>query len=115
MNILNFKNINILSLALAFSLLVPSVQANEFGISDLEYQEIESRVNSMNFSELNARRALLLKEKAALQNSDDSGSIMAELSAIQKALIAIAGLGAISALTDDDDDDGPVLDTTCLS
>ena len=115
MNILNFKNVNILSIALAFILLVPNVQANEFGISDLEYQEIESRVNSMNFSELNARRALLLKEKAALQSSDDSGSIMAELSAIQKALIAIAGLGAISALTDDDDDDPEpvvVVDTT---
>ena len=114
MNILNFKNINILSIALAFILLVPNVQANEFGISDLEYQEIESRVNSMNFSELNARRALLLKEKAALQSSDDSGSLMAELSAIQKALIAIAGLGAISALTDDDDDSEPVVvaDTT---
>ena len=57
MNILNFKNVNILSIALAFVLLVPNVQANEFGISDLEYQEIESRVNSMSFSELNARRA----------------------------------------------------------
>ena len=68
MNILNFKNINILSLALAFSLLVPSVQANEFGISDLEYQEIESRVNSMNFSE---------PTKAHVANAPDQGNVVA--------------------------------------
>mgnify|MGYP001378882284 CR=1 FL=1 len=107
MNIIKFKNLNVLSIALAFCLLVPNVQANEFGISDMEYQQIESRVNKMNFSELNDRRALLLREQAAYQSSGGSGSSsararLAELSAIQKALIAIAGLGAISALADDD-------------
>ena len=107
MNMQNFKNINILSIALAFCLLVPNVQANEFGISDLKYQEIENRVNTMSLEQLNARRSMLINEQV---NDSGSGSasksgrlreIAAELSAIQKALIAIAGLGAISALTDD--------------
>ena len=61
MNMQNFKNINILSIALAFCLLVPNVQANEFGISDLKYQEIENRVNSMSLEQLNARRSMLIK------------------------------------------------------
>jgi hypothetical protein len=108
MNMQNFKNINILSIALAFFLLVPNVQANEFGISDLKYQEIENRVNTMSLEQLNARRAMLINEQESMSGSSGSSSnsgrlreIAAELSTIQKALIAIAGLGAISALTDD--------------
>ena len=107
MNMQNFKNINILSIALAFCLLVPNVQANEFGISDLKYQEIENRVNTMSLEQLNARRAMLINEQESMSGSGSASNsgrlreIAAELSAIQKALIAIAGLGAISALTDD--------------
>ena len=103
----NFKNINILSIALAFCLLVPNVQANEFGISDLKYQEIENRVNTMSLEQLNARRSMLINEQESMSGSGSASNsgrlreIAAELSAIQKALIAIAGLGAISALTDD--------------
>ena len=69
----------------------------------------------MSIEQLNARR-LVLPEQASLQegveaeagNSSSSGTlrsrlaeVTAELSAIQKALLAIAGLGAVSALTDD--------------
>ena len=103
MNMQNFKNINILSIALAFCLLVPNVQANEFGISDLKYQEIENRVNTMSLEQLNARRAMLINEQESMSGSGSASNsgrlreIAAELSAIQKALIAIAGLGAISA------------------
>jgi hypothetical protein len=113
----NFKNINILSLALAFCLAVPNVQANEFGISDQKLQDIETKVNSMSFEQLNASRSMLIDEQEELNNSGGSGAsgrlkeIAAELSTIQKALIAIAGLGAISALTNDgySDDVPPVI------
>ncbi len=109
---INLKKINILSIFIAFCLLItPNLQANEFGISDQKFQEIESSVNSMSFEQLNARRAMLIKEQANLnegsEGSTSSGAasrlreILAELSAIQKALVAVAGLGAISALTDD--------------
>ena len=109
MNIIKFKNLNVLSIALAFCLLVPNVQANEFGISDSMYQEFENRVNSMSLEQLNARRMVLLAEDSP---SDET---RAELSMIQKALIAIAGLGALSALTDDDkkvDTVAPVITVT---
>ncbi len=109
---INLKKINILSIFIAFCLLItPNLQANEFGISDQKFQEIESSVNSMSFEQLNARRAMLIKEQANLnegsEGSTSSGAasrlreILAELSAIQKALVAVAGLWRISALTDD--------------
>jgi hypothetical protein len=108
MKITKFKNINILSVALAFCLLTPNVEANEFGLTDQKYQEIENRVNSMSLEQLTTRRSMLLDEQEQINSSSGSASrsgrlkeIAAELSAIQKALVAIAGLGAISALTDD--------------
>ena len=114
---INFKNINILSLALVFCLAIPNAQANEFGIPDKKLQDIETRVNSMSLEQLNAARSMLIDEQEALNSSTGSASsgrlkeIAAELSTIQKALIAIAGLGAISALTDDgySDDVPPVI------
>ena len=103
----NFKML--LGLALTVILVSPSLHANEFGISDLKYQQIENRVNSMSLQQLNARKSSLLDEEEAINSSSLGSSqknnrlreIAAELSAIQKAVIAIAGLGAISALTDD--------------
>ena len=108
----NFKQLYILSFALSFCLLTINIEANEFGISDQKFQEIESRVNSMSIEQLNARRSMLLNEQDSINSSGSSSAgsgrlkeIAAELSSIQKALIAIAGLGAISALTDDGYDD----------
>jgi hypothetical protein len=110
----DFKNYNFLSLFLALSLVVPSViSANEFGLSDSKYYAIQERVNAMSIDELNSRSIQLNKEKSSLNaQAEDNPSvssnitsrlneIAAELSFIQKALIAIAGLGAVSALTDD--------------
>ena len=114
----NFKNANLLTFGIALCLaMVSPLHANEYGISDQRLNEITTRVNSMSFEQLNARVVALKTEQRTLQNSlqanGDSGSsqagtvrtrlaeITAELSTIQKALIAIAGIGAISALTDD--------------
>ena len=99
--------------ALVFCLLLTSnVYANDYGITDQKLNEIEARVNKMSIEQLNERRNILLAEQASLQEEADNSSvgsagnsrlaeIAAELSTIQKALIAIAGLGAVSALTDD--------------
>ena len=109
---------------MAFSL-ITNIHANDYGISDQKLEEIENRVKSMNLEQLNDRRSELIVERANLEanmqegsqgavatsGSSQLGAVIAELSAIQKALIAIAGLGAISALTDDGYDDNvpPVL------
>jgi hypothetical protein len=114
----NFNNkTNLLTFAVVFCLIGSlSVQANEYGISDQRLNEITTRVNSMSFEQLNARAVTLKAEQRTLENSlqaGESGSsqagsartrlaeIAAELSTIQKVLVAIAGLGAVSALTDD--------------
>ena len=100
--------------ALVFCLLLASnVYANDYGVTDQKLSEIEARVNKMSIEQLNARKNILLSEQASLSADVDeentassSGSsrlseIAAELSAIQKALIAVAGLGAVSAFTDE--------------
>jgi hypothetical protein len=88
-------------------------------LSPEKISEIESNVNSMGIKELQDRRAFLLEQEANILNQPNvlqagaEGSstasrlagIRAELSAIQKALIAILGVGAISALSDDGYDD----------
>jgi hypothetical protein len=84
-------------------------------LSPEKISEIEKSVNSMGVKELQDRRAFLLEEESKILNqtnvlqADAEGSssasrlstIRAELSAIQKALIAVLGVGAISALSDD--------------
>ena len=61
----------------------------------------------MNAKQLQQRMFALEEEKASLQSNGGSGvvkrlaEINAELSMIQKALIAVLGVGAVSALTDD--------------
>ena len=81
--------------------------------------EIESRVDSMSLSELQDRRSYLMRTERQLMATQSStqnpstvkssssrlAEIRAELSAIQKALLAIAGLAAINSLTDDGYDD----------
>ena len=77
--------------------------------------DIESRVDSMSLNELQDRRSFLKREERQLMATQSStqnpstvkstsgrlAEIRAELSAIQKALLAIAGVAAINALTDD--------------
>ena len=114
------KHLNILGVVLALFMFVPNSVANEFGITDAQLSEIQTRVNSMSPAQLNNRYAELKSEQRMLEaqaseNPSQSGSgsssanrlaeIYAELSQIQKVLVAIAGLGAISALTDDGYDD----------
>ena len=75
MKITKFKNINILSVALAFCLLItPNVEANEFGLTDQKYQEIENRVNSMSLEQLTTRRSMLLDEQEQINSSSGSAS-----------------------------------------
>ena len=97
-------------------------------ISDVtiaEMSDIESRVGSMNVSELQDRRSYLLREERSLMVTQSStqnpstvksvggrlAEIRAELSAIQKVLLAAVGVAAISSLTDDgyNDDVPPVI------
>ena len=77
--------------------------------------DIESRVDSMSLSELQDRRSFLMREERSLMATQEStqnpstvkssssrlAEIRAELSAIQKALIAVVGVGAINALSSD--------------
>ena len=82
-----------------------------------QMSEIDTRVDSMSLSELQDRRSFLLRQERQLMATQAStqnpstvkttsgrlAGIRAELSAIQKALIAIVGVAAINSLTDDDD------------
>ena len=84
-------------------------------VSPERLSQIDSTVGSMSMNELRDRRAFLINEQAYLQDTQDStqnpstvkstsgrlAEIAAELSAIQKALIAIVGVAAISSLSDD--------------
>ena len=110
-------------MSLSLCLLVDPIAANDnYSVSNDELSDIETRVNSMSVKQLNARYAMLKTEQRNLMNNQEGTSntetesssssaskrlaeIAAELSAIQKALIAVLGLGAISALTDDGYDD----------
>jgi len=81
--------------------------------------DIEARVGSMSLSELQDRRSLLLRQESQLMATQEStqnpstvksstgrlAEIRAELSAIQKALIAVVGIAAINSLSDDGYDD----------
>ena len=75
--------------------------------------DIETRVDSMSLNELQDRRSFLMRQERQLMATQSStqnpstvkstssrlAEIRAELSAIQKALIAIVGVAAISALS----------------
>ena len=106
------KITTIMALALVFS-----ASANAF-VSESQLLEIDNRINSMSYNELTAKKSSLIEEKSMLDKEPDSEKkenrilvIASELSAIQKALVAIAGVAAINALTDDGyyDDVPPVI------
>ena len=113
---INIKKFSLMGIVLAMFLAIPNLEAaDEVGISNQQLNEIQARVNNMSFEQLNERRSQLLSEQAMLQEEAASSpgagasasvrsrlaAISAELSTIQKALLAIAGLGAVSALTND--------------
>ena len=99
-------------------LLLLSLTVLSFGVySDIsadKMAEIEQRVSSMGIKELQDRRSFLIKEESSLFNQLDTtqnpstnkamserlASVRAELSAIQKALLALVGAGAIASITD---------------
>jgi len=84
-------------------------------VSSERLAEINSSVNSMSVNELQDRKAYLINEQAQLLKTAQStqspsnvksisnrlDEIRAELSSIQKALIAMIGIAAINSLTDD--------------
>ena len=86
------------------------VYAESEQITGDELTKIEQRVNSMDYTQLNERKAYLIEEKNNVDLNTAGGRAMfakisAELNVIQKALIAIAGVGAIAAITDEGYDD----------
>jgi hypothetical protein len=67
--------------------------------------EMEQRIGQMGVVELQERRAFLIQEQESTQNPSRLKEIAAELSTIQKALIALVGAAVISNVTDDGYDD----------
>ena len=63
--------------------------------------EMEQRIGQMGVVELQERRAYLSQEQEGTQNPSRLKEIAAELSAIQKALVALVGAAVISNITDD--------------
>ena len=88
-------------------------------LSSAQLAEIEQKVSSMGIKELQDRRSFLINEEDSLMNelnvtqnpstnkamSERLAAVRAELSAIQKALLALVGAGAIASVTDDGYDD----------
>tara|TARA_B100000963_G_C22635275_1_gene677269 strand:+ start:3950 stop:5287 length:1338 start_codon:yes stop_codon:yes gene_type:complete len=70
-------------------------------VSSETLSEMEQRIGQMGVVELQDRRAYLLQEQEGTQNPSRLKEIAAELSAIQKALVALVGAAAIANLTDD--------------
>ena len=84
-------------------------------VTNAQLSDIESRVDSMSLNELQDRRSFLIKEEKQLMLAQESSQnpstikkatnrlaeIRAELSAIQKVLLATVGLAAINVITDD--------------
>jgi len=94
----------------------PVIIANEFGITDSKLKMINSKVSSMGYSELLDSRSSLLKERSDLLLQNDNtqspsqrkangsrlAEISAELSAIQKALVAVVGVAALTSIAGGD-------------
>ena len=70
-------------------------------ISSETLSEMEQRIGQMGVVELQDRRAFLLQEQESTQNPSRLKEIAQELSAIQKALVALVGAAVISNITDD--------------
>jgi hypothetical protein len=121
-----YKNIKIISLA-SFALLIfmTPVTASDDVLTQESIDIINERVGSMNYRELVTAQSSLRNElqdaEQSVENTQSPSSnkalrtriaeINAELSAIQKALVAMVAVGAVSALTDDgyNDDVPPVI------
>ena len=100
----------------SFALLSVQIQADQYNLTQIDMSEINSRVDSMDYDQLNERKNQLNAEKKILQNQEKNtqspaqkkalskriSEITAELSSIQKALLAVLGVAAVSALTNDD-------------
>ena len=103
-------------LLLSFTIISVGLYAD---LTSSQLAEIEQRVSSMGIKELQDRRSFLIDEENSLMNelnatqnpstnkamSERIASIRAELSAVQKALLALVGAGAIASVTDDGYDD----------
>jgi len=70
-------------------------------LSSETLNEMEARIGQMGVLELQDRRAFLLQEQEGTQNPSRLKEIADELSAIQKALVALVGAAVISNVTDD--------------
>ena len=70
-------------------------------LSSETLSEMEARIGQMGVVELQDRRAYLLQEQEGTQNPSRLKEIADELSAIQKALVALVGAAVISNVTDD--------------
>ena len=103
-------------LFLSFTILSVGLYAD---LSSAQLAEIEQKVSSMGIKELQDRRSFLINEEDSLMNelnvtqnpstnkamSERLAAVRAELSAIQKVLLALVGAGAIASVTDDGYDD----------
>ncbi len=70
-------------------------------LSSETLSEMEARIGQMGVVELQDRRAYLLQEQEGTQNPSRLKEIADELSAVQKALVALVGAAVISNVTDD--------------
>ena len=89
--------------------------ANSYGVSDSKVDEIETRIQDMNYDQLVATRKSLITEQANLEMLQENTQspaqskaitsrlreITTELSTIQKVLLGLVGAAAVAALTDD--------------
>ncbi|MDB4661738.1 DUF5011 domain-containing protein, partial [Gammaproteobacteria bacterium] len=99
---------------LAILLVTPASAADDL-LTDKRLNEINERVSSMNYRELVSARSSLQQELVVVEDSVENtqspasnkslrqriAEINAELSAIQKVLVGMVAVGAVSALTDD--------------
>ena len=107
-----------LTLGMLASLLIISIDTeanNSFGVSETRFNEIETRIQDMNYDQLIATRKSLIIEQENLRMLQDNtqspaqskaigsrlGEIAAELSTIQKVLLGLVGAAAVANLTDD--------------
>ena len=113
------KNMFYLFVLLICGFSFTNIAFSEALISEEKLNEIESSVNSMGVNELKNRMIVLNEEKTKINDQTEKSEsleanqtilerlaeINAELTAIQKALATILGVGAISAITSDDYND----------
>jgi hypothetical protein len=122
---INKLNNIVFSTLLVSGFILSTVVVADIDLSAAELSKIQNSVDSMSVRQLNQRMSQLNNEKSQIeagQNSTQSPSanknmqgrlaaINAELSAIQRALVVLAGVAAISSVTSDDynDDIPPVI------